>query len=60
VRHGLPDLAVPPDRLALTGWEGEVDAHVAWTRRTSHRLVDVKRRLDPDNVFHLNQDIDLS
>ena len=24
------------------------------------RLVDVKRRLDPDNVFHLNQNIDPS
>jgi FAD/FMN-containing dehydrogenase len=76
------------------GWEGDDDAHVAWTRRTwerlqpwscggayvNHlaadegrdrvreaygastwdRLVDVKRRLDPDNVFHLNQNIDPS
>jgi FAD/FMN-containing dehydrogenase len=33
--------------------KGDDDAHVA-------RLVDVKRRLDPDNVFHLNQNVDPS
>jgi hypothetical protein len=60
VRHGLPDRAVPPDRLALTGWENDDDAHVARTRRTWERLVDVTRRLDPDNVFCLNQNIDPS
>jgi hypothetical protein len=39
----------------LTGRDRVRDAYVASTG-----LVDVKRRVDRDNVFHLNQNIDPS
>jgi FAD/FMN-containing dehydrogenase len=40
--------------------EGRDRLHSAYGPKTWARLVDVKRRFDPDNVFHLNQNIDPS
>jgi FAD/FMN-containing dehydrogenase len=39
------------------GDEGEARIRAAWPGTTYERLVAVKRRVDPDNVFHANQNI---
>ena len=44
----------------LAADEGRERVRDAYGAATWARLVDVKRRLDPDNVFHLNQNIDPS
>ena len=42
----------------LAADEGRERVRDAYGAATWDRLVDVKRRLDPTNVFHLNQNID--
>ena len=37
--------------------EGEERVREAYPDGSYERLVDVKRRYDPENVFHLNQNI---
>jgi len=39
------------------GEEGQARVHDAYPRATYERLVAVKRRVDPENVFHANQNI---
>ena len=39
------------------GEEGQARVHDAYPRATYERLVAVKRRVDPENVFHANQKI---
>jgi FAD/FMN-containing dehydrogenase len=39
------------------GDEGEERVHEAYPGTTWHRLVEIKRRYDPDNLFRLNQNI---
>lgn len=48
---GKPNLNFP-------GFGGEADETHAALADNWDRLVDVKRRYDPDNLFHLNQNID--
>lgn len=39
------------------GSEGEARVRDAYGSATYERLAQLKRRLDPDNTFHLNQNI---
>jgi hypothetical protein len=39
------------------GDEGEERIRAAYPPRTWERLAEIKRRYDPDNVFHLNQNV---
>jgi FAD/FMN-containing dehydrogenase len=36
------------------GYDGEARIHEAYPEATLNRLADVKKRYDPDNVFHMN------
>jgi hypothetical protein len=41
----------------FVGDEGEARVHAAYPGRTWVRLAEIKRRYDPDNLFHLNQNV---
>jgi FAD/FMN-containing dehydrogenase len=41
----------------FVGDEGEAGVRAAYPPKTYERLAEIKRRYDPDNVFHLNQNI---
>jgi len=41
----------------FVGDEGEQGVHAAYPEATWHRLVEIKRRYDPENLFRLNQNI---
>ncbi len=43
--------------VGFVGDEGKARIRVAYPGKTWDRLVDVKRRYDPDNVFRLNQNV---
>ncbi len=54
------DALVQTDRGAYAnflGDEGDERVRAAYPRGTWERLAEVKRRYDPDNVFHLNQNV---
>jgi hypothetical protein len=41
----------------FVGDEGEARVHAAYPGATWSRLAEIKRRYDPENLFHLNQNI---
>ncbi|MCI0582293.1 MAG: BBE domain-containing protein, partial [Chloroflexi bacterium] len=41
----------------FVGDEGEPGVHAAYPGATWERLAEIKRRYDPENLFHLNQNI---
>jgi FAD/FMN-containing dehydrogenase len=47
----------PAAYVNFLGDEGEARVREAYPRRTWERLVEVKRRYDPTNLFRLNQNI---
>ena len=43
--------------MNFVGDEGEAGVRAAYPAKTYDRLAAIKRRYDPDNLFHLNQNI---
>ena len=41
----------------FVGDEGEARVHAAYPDGTYRRLAEIKRRYDPTNLFHLNQNV---
>jgi FAD/FMN-containing dehydrogenase len=52
------DDGAPGVYVNVLGEEGEARVHEAYPGPTWERLVDVKRRYDPTNLFRLNQNVD--
>jgi FAD/FMN-containing dehydrogenase len=52
------DDGAPGVYVNFLGEEGEARVHEAYPGPTWERLVDVKRRYDPTNLFRLNQNVD--
>ena len=58
--RGLADAMYPDETAGYAGFitdEGERGARRAYPPATLARLQEVKRRYDPDNLFHLNHNI---
>jgi FAD/FMN-containing dehydrogenase len=55
LRTSQPSLQGAPGAYSgFLGYDGEARIHEAYPEATLNRLVDVKKRYDPDNVFHMN------
>jgi len=51
------DQGTPGAYVNFVGDEGDAGVHSAYPARTWARLAEVKRRYDPTNLFHRNQNI---
>jgi FAD/FMN-containing dehydrogenase len=47
-------VGAPGAYSGFLGYDGKARIHEAYPEATLNRLVDVKKRYDPDNVFHMN------
>jgi FAD/FMN-containing dehydrogenase len=58
--HALSGPVTAPAYVGVVGDEGETGVRRAYPPATLKRLAQVKRRYDPDNVFHLNPNVPLT